>query len=208
MRTTPEKTPQTGSMLEEISKVAATLFFEKGYTQTTTREIAEGCGISVGTLYYYIQSKSDFLTVFCNIHTDDIDEWERAVRRRMHESSPEETLKVAVWKLVYLIDKRREMVLFWYHTSKSMNAAHSKAIARVQRRIAGQFRAIIEAGCEQGGFRTSDPLVNAINIHMLCNTWALQHWQLRNTYTVRQYAARCQEMASSIVQGCVSRDTV
>ncbi|MCX6004530.1 MAG: TetR/AcrR family transcriptional regulator, partial [Chloroflexi bacterium] len=46
--------------LQQISRAAADLFFEKGFWQTTTREIAEACNISVGTLYYYIKSKYDF----------------------------------------------------------------------------------------------------------------------------------------------------
>ena len=50
----------TNARLQQISRVAADLFFEKGFWQTTTKEIAEACNISVGTLYYYIKSKYDF----------------------------------------------------------------------------------------------------------------------------------------------------
>ena len=191
--------------LQEICHVAAALFFERGYSQTTTKMIAETCGISVGTLYYYITSKSDFLTIFSEIHTDDINKWEKEIHRRVHDSSPEEILRKAVWKLVHLIDKRWEMVLLWYGTEKSMNAEQMKTMWRVQKRIVALFKEIIELGCQQGEFETSEPLANAVNIYMLCNTWALQHWQLGDFYTVNQYARLCQDTATSIVHGSSGR---
>jgi AcrR family transcriptional regulator len=64
--------------LQEISTVAARLFRQKGYAETTTKEIARACNISVGTLYYYIRSKKDFIKIFIDIHMSDIEKEIRA----------------------------------------------------------------------------------------------------------------------------------
>src|SRR5699024_12429716 len=45
----------------QIIKGALTLFKEKGFHRTTTREIAKACGFSIGTLYEYIRTKEDAL---------------------------------------------------------------------------------------------------------------------------------------------------
>ena len=45
----------------QIIKGAVTLFKEKGFHRTTTREIASAAGFSIGTLYEYIRSKEDVL---------------------------------------------------------------------------------------------------------------------------------------------------
>lgn len=46
---------------EKVLHEALTLFFEKGYDKTTTREIAERSGIERGHLYYYYKKKEDLL---------------------------------------------------------------------------------------------------------------------------------------------------
>jgi AcrR family transcriptional regulator len=47
---------------EEILRVAAEVFLEKGYQNTTVREIAGRAGLlNQGSLYYYIETKEDLL---------------------------------------------------------------------------------------------------------------------------------------------------
>ena len=45
----------------EILDAAAQVFYEKGYEAASTRDIAESVGLLKGSLYYYIESKEDFL---------------------------------------------------------------------------------------------------------------------------------------------------
>ena len=45
----------------EILDAAAQVFYEKGYEAASTRDIAESVGLLKGSLYYYIDSKEDFL---------------------------------------------------------------------------------------------------------------------------------------------------
>src|SRR5699024_4929639 len=45
----------------QIIKSALTLFKQKGFHRTTTREIAKESGFSIGTLYEYIRTKEDVL---------------------------------------------------------------------------------------------------------------------------------------------------
>jgi AcrR family transcriptional regulator len=45
----------------EILDAAARIFYEKGYDATSTKDIADAAGLLKGSLYYYIDSKEDFL---------------------------------------------------------------------------------------------------------------------------------------------------
>jgi AcrR family transcriptional regulator len=45
----------------EILDAATTVFYEKGYEAASTRDIADAVGLLKGSLYYYIESKEDFL---------------------------------------------------------------------------------------------------------------------------------------------------
>lgn len=46
---------------EEILQIAATLFAEKGFESTTTREIGDAAGILSGSLYHHFSTKEDML---------------------------------------------------------------------------------------------------------------------------------------------------
>ena len=58
-------TSQNSSLIEkrhqQIVDGACKIFFTKGYHPTTTRDIANACGMSIGQLYHYISSKDDVL---------------------------------------------------------------------------------------------------------------------------------------------------
>jgi TetR/AcrR family transcriptional regulator, cholesterol catabolism regulator len=51
--------------LERLFDTAATLFWEKGYASTTTREIATAVGIQQASLYYHFASKEDLFYQLC-----------------------------------------------------------------------------------------------------------------------------------------------
>jgi AcrR family transcriptional regulator len=46
---------------QEIFRIAADIFYQKGYDQTSTKDIAEAAGILKGSLYAHISSKEDIL---------------------------------------------------------------------------------------------------------------------------------------------------
>lgn len=46
---------------QEILDSAARIFYEKGYNATSTRDIADAAGLLKGSLYYYVETKEDFL---------------------------------------------------------------------------------------------------------------------------------------------------
>ncbi|HEY0215850.1 MAG TPA: helix-turn-helix domain-containing protein [Cellulomonas sp.] len=61
-RSAPRKTESPAlSTREEILAAAATLFGSQGYTETTTRQIADAVGIKQASLYYHFSDKSQIL---------------------------------------------------------------------------------------------------------------------------------------------------
>jgi AcrR family transcriptional regulator len=66
--------PKRGT-LERLFDTAATLFRDKGYAATTTREMAAALGIQQASLYYHITSKEDLFYQLCvssltHLHSD------------------------------------------------------------------------------------------------------------------------------------------
>jgi len=53
--------PKVFRRRREILDTAAQIFYEKGYDATSTKDIADAAGLLKGSLYYYIETKEDFL---------------------------------------------------------------------------------------------------------------------------------------------------
>ncbi|OGO59877.1 MAG: hypothetical protein A2Z36_03230 [Chloroflexi bacterium RBG_19FT_COMBO_48_23] len=196
-----KRNKSANARLQQISRVAADLFFEKGFWQTTTKEIAEACNISVGTLYYYIKSKYDFPLIFSKVHIRDINKWEKEIRKEIKDTAPEDLLRKAVRKLLYLVDLRDRMVLFWYNTGQHLEWEQLEDIVDTEFQIVALFKEIIDEGCRAGQFKTSDSLLTAVNIELICHTWALKGWHLYHFYTLEQYADICERHAVLMARG-------
>jgi TetR/AcrR family transcriptional regulator, cholesterol catabolism regulator len=63
-------TRRSGSLRrQEIFRIAADIFYQKGYAQTSTKDIAEAAGILKGSLYAHISSKEDILyAIILDVH--------------------------------------------------------------------------------------------------------------------------------------------
>jgi AcrR family transcriptional regulator len=79
---------------DEIVAAASRLFVEKGFENTTMREIAETVGIYKGSLYHHIRSKAD---LFFEILEMSLKESSKSMRKvRNSDLEPEQKLKEIV----------------------------------------------------------------------------------------------------------------
>lgn len=67
---------------EELIEAAAVIFYEKGYDAASLQDIADRVGILKGSIYYYIQTKSDLRNhLLLEVHNDGL-----AMIRRLSET--------------------------------------------------------------------------------------------------------------------------
>jgi len=196
-----KNTHSANAKLRRIAKIAAQLFNKKGYVHTTTKEIAVACHISVGTLYYYIKSKEDFIRIFSDILSDEISKLARNIRAEMRDITPEEALRKTVRERMRLMDEMHDIISFWYRISKSLKGEQLKAIADAELQVVALIKEILELGCRKGDFQVKDTYVTAYNIHMISHSWVLKRWAFRDAYTVEHYTQIFEEMAVSLVHG-------
>jgi AcrR family transcriptional regulator len=185
--------------LQEIVRTAAALFYRNGYAQTTTRQIAQACGISQSNLYYYVKSKEDFFDLFVEMTTGSFQKYDRQIRRQLPGISCAEALKRKIREGLTLIDSIQDMMLFWYRESGTMGRNHLKQIIEQEFKSNDLIRKVIEAGCKTGEFTVADPALAAYQILMLEHMWALKRWHLRKRYTLEEYIRHCQQAALGIV---------
>src|SRR5690625_3560896 len=103
---------------QQMIKGAITLFKEKGFHETTTREIAKESGFSIGTLYEYIRTKEDILFLVCDSIYDHVHKHlEAAIDFKTPSIKNLETVVESYFKLM---DGMQEEVIIMYQELKSL----------------------------------------------------------------------------------------
>jgi TetR/AcrR family transcriptional regulator, cholesterol catabolism regulator len=145
------------SRKREILAAAVQLFFEKGFTETSMREISAAAGTGKSTLYDYFKTKEDILVAYFE------DEMLSLTRRA--EIISQKDLPV-VDKLRQILQAHLDYLLankkFYLKLSIEAQRLGLESQQRIQaERHAYQdlIRALIEAGSQDGSFRAVDPLL-------------------------------------------------
>ncbi|MCK5714031.1 MAG: TetR/AcrR family transcriptional regulator [Hyphomicrobiaceae bacterium] len=78
-----------------ILDAARSLLLERGFTGTTTKQIAEYCELSEATLFFYFKNKDE---MFVSLLFEGIDYWEQGLERISKLSIPAEKKLRRIWK--------------------------------------------------------------------------------------------------------------
>jgi TetR/AcrR family transcriptional regulator, cholesterol catabolism regulator len=190
--------PQKDARLKDIVMKAASLFYKNGYAKTSTREIAEAAGISKGLLYYYINSKEDFLDLFVDATTESFGGYNQDIIDQLPKASAAAVLKRAIKEFITGLDALQDMILFWFRESGYMSREHLHKVIDQELRAVAFFETILKDGHQRGEFAEEDTNLAAYQIHALCNQWVLKRWYLRGRYSLDDYIKKTQKSALAI----------
>jgi AcrR family transcriptional regulator len=171
---------------EQIARSAALLFVKKGYDKASIREIAKVCHMSIGTLYHYVGTKEDILSlVFDYVMAREAQF--TAIISSYDILPPTEALQKAIENYYRGIDDIQDMVLLAYQESKNLQQKVRERTFEQEISIIKVFEEILVRGCETGEFKVSDITLAANNIRVIGDTWAFNRWLLAKRYTIEEY---------------------
>ena len=102
----------------QICDAALKLFSRKGFHRTTVREIAGACGLGIGTLYSYIKTKEDILSL---VYRRILETFQaRLLKATRGIQDPRLQLKVAVEETLRIYDECQDVVLLLYQESHAL----------------------------------------------------------------------------------------
>jgi AcrR family transcriptional regulator len=129
---------------QQIVEGASKVFLKKGYHQTTTRDIAKACGMSIGQLYHYISSKDDVLYL---VHKHLHKTWHNYVEKsNLHNTDdPEKKLIEALDHILQFQVEHKGLMQFVYSESKHLSKAHFKAVMEMDcKNVLGFWRELLQ----------------------------------------------------------------
>ncbi len=186
----------------QIVDAAVTLFMEKGFHKTTTREIARAVGFSIGSLYEYVKSKEDILFLVCDaIHADMKDGVTLALDRA---SGSKEVLPAMIREYFLVCNRLDRHILLIYQEAKSLPSHFRKKVLDDEVKITGLFVDALSQLMNEGilprmGEARLD--VMAHNITVWGHMWAYRRWYLARRYTIEEYI---EQQTAFILDSCAS----
>lgn len=173
----------------EIVDAAVTLFIQKGFHKTTTREIARAAGFSIGTLYEYVASKEDVLYLVCDAIHQEVEK--RLKQRIMAGGSGARTLEAAIEVYFHVCDQMADHILLIYQETASLPPESMRYVLANEERVTAIFSDILERGVEDYSLKPLDRgeiALMAHNIAVWGHMWAFRRWSLARHFTLEQYA--------------------
>lgn len=151
----------------KILNAASTLFFEKGYEETTMQDIMERSGASKGAIYHYFVSKQEIISFM-------IKDAQKHINTRFLEIADDNSLSVeekikAV--ITYFMENREQNILISNKWIDKVPYALVDTIRNANKYIAPQIAKIIKQGTQNGNFQCNYPDELAEVLIQLFDVW-------------------------------------
>jgi TetR/AcrR family transcriptional regulator, cholesterol catabolism regulator len=173
----------------QMIRGAVSLFKEKGFHRTTTREIAKASGFSIGTLYEYIRKKEDVLYLVCDRIYDQVSE--RLKKDIDSKRGNIESLKLAISFYFKVMDEMQDEVLVMYQEAKSLSKEDLPYVLKKELEMVEMFEEILTSCVENGEFTVGikERKLIAHNIFVQGQMWGFRRWALQRLYTLEEYTS-------------------
>lgn len=164
--------PTRAAVLDEIVRAAAAAFGEVGYRTATLDAIAERAGLSKVTLYRYVSSKEELLSL---VVERIIAEFQRGLRGIIAERRPaDETLRRIVHYQVTLLAEHLTFLTVFFSEESGLPAPMAARATRAKREYDQAIERVVREGVEAGLLRDLPPRLVVFGLLGMCN-W-LHKW--------------------------------
>lgn len=162
---------------QQIIEGAIKVFTSKGFHSATVREIAEEAGLTMGTLYNYINSKEDIIYIVYDYISE-------ALRQEVYDaidgiSEPRERLKAALRQNLKSVYQHQDVILFIYKASSYLDRERLHEVLARETRYIELFEDLLR-GCVEGEavdenrLRLAADLLTYIPVMMTFRRWSLR----------------------------------
>jgi AcrR family transcriptional regulator len=161
----------------KLIAAAVKVFIEKGFHETTVRDIGREAGMTQGTIYNYVGSKDDILYLV----TDQIvSEYQEETRKALDNSADARTrVRNAVRAVCVVMDKHQDEILLTYQDSHLLDAKSRRVILARVEEFVGMFQVILQDAARELGRPLPEAHFAANAITFFPAMLALRRWSLK-----------------------------
>ena len=168
-----------------IATKSSKLFIEKGYHQTSLRDISRSTGMTLGNLYQYISKKEDILNLVLMqthqrvedlLYSDDF----------FDEEDPKQSLIRFVKRFIENKNDFSNEIMMSFCESRFLPEEYLRQTRRKEVRSIQKLEQIICTGVRQGIFNAKDPFLAAIMIVNQLVIFTIKHWLFEQKYSEKE----------------------
>lgn len=169
----------------ELIEVATTMFLERGFHNTSIRDIVRACSFNVASLYMYVSSKEDILYLVAQDLMNNIAH--KLLETPLDKSSPERSLRMGFAGYCQIAHRfRRHIRLLYREVGFLPEGPRSKVLATVAD-VTSYFEKIIEQGIDAGVFRKYPARIAALDAMMMAHMIALHTREVLSVADLAKY---------------------
>jgi AcrR family transcriptional regulator len=173
-RVAPQQRKPTDVRTREILDVAARLFAERGYAETTMRNICAAVGLTLGSLYYHVESKE---AVLVHIVTDTGGAFVADMRQLCARDMPVVDCAYEVARRwMYEVDHFRDQWRVLMREQWRIRGPRYREVLDLRRETEVLIERLLERGVGEGSIRPHDVRLTSMAISGLMNS-TLQWYQ-------------------------------
>jgi AcrR family transcriptional regulator len=131
---------------------AASLFSEKGFAGTTTRELSDAIGVQKSSLYHHIDSKEALLFDLCKSTLADVSTVIRKALGLGGDAGEKLRRVLTDYTTLILTDRDRHTTMLV--EIRSLSESHRKAVVRARDKNVREVRSVIEEAQRAGQMRS------------------------------------------------------
>jgi AcrR family transcriptional regulator len=171
----------------QIVEGACQVFFRKGFHPTSTREIAQAAGMSMGQLYHYISSKDDVLFLMHKHMQTKF--YQHQMDSRIEEAgSASERLALAIRAAVDFLVENKDLIQFIYSESKYLTKAHLRVVLEMDdKNVVEYWRELVKDALREQGVETdveiAANLIAYIHVFVPLRGWNLKSRPVKEVTT-------------------------
>ncbi len=163
----------------QIAHAAAPLFIEKGFHQTSMRDISKAVNMSMGNLYHYIKSKDDVLFL---VYQELYSIWSAGLEKLHIEQieGPEEKLKALIKNMMRSGYEYKKLTQMTFRESKFLEKSALKKILAIESEFIEAMIEAVRYGIEKKVFKKVNPVIIGSLIAHNTFFYPLRSWYFKN----------------------------
>lgn len=175
-----------GNRRHELMEHAARLFLVKGYTATTTRDIAAAMGMHSGSPFYYFKSKSALLYAVMHEGMEGaLASQQQALARLAPQADAHARLRALIrHHFDILLGPGSGFIPVMLYEWRSLTAAQKKGVSQVKDTYEAAWMPVLEALADKGALR-AEPTVARLFIFGALN-WSVQWFRVRGSHSLER----------------------
>ena len=159
---------------EQLIDAAITVFGQKGFHDTTVRDIGRASGLTQGTIYNYVRSKEDILYLVCD---QIVSQYLHNVRCALAvDGPPTARIRTALEGVARVMVQQKSGILLLYHESHNLGHESRRSIVVRVDEFITSFEQLLNDVAPEHPFPTRNLRSLANIITFLPTIFALRGW--------------------------------